>query len=50
MRESAAVELAAAADWDPVLLSQALMLVDDADDAVRELLIEARGYCPRRHH
>ena len=49
VRDSAAVELAAAADGDAVLLSQALMLVDEADDAVGELLHEARGYCPRRH-
>jgi len=50
VRDSAAVELAAAADGDAVLLSQALMLVDVADEAVRELLNEARGFCPRRHH
>jgi len=50
VRDSAAVELAAAADGDAVLLSQALMLVDVADEAIRELLNEARGFCPRRHH
>jgi hypothetical protein len=50
VRDSAAVELAAAADGNAVLLSQALMLVSEADHAVRELLNEARGYCPRRHH
>ena len=43
VRDSAAVELAAAADWDAVLLSQALMLVDEAYDAVWQLLNEARG-------
>ena len=46
-RESAASALAEAADWDAVLLSQAVLLGEDADDPVKELLIEARDYCPR---
>ena len=46
-RESAALALAAAADWDAVLLSRAVLGCDD--DPAKELLIEARCYCPRRN-
>ena len=49
-RESAASALAEAADWDAVLLSRAVLLGEEADDPVKELLIEARDYCPRRSH
>jgi hypothetical protein len=47
-RDSAAVELAAAADWDAVLLSQTVSRCE-GDDPVQQLLIEARDYCPRGH-
>ena len=46
-RESAALELAASADWDPVLLAQTLSRCKD-DDPVKQLLLEALGYCPQK--
>ena len=46
LRDTAAYELAAAVDSDVVLLSRA-MLLSHTDELARELLIEARGYCPR---
>ena len=49
VRDSAAVELAAAADWDAVLLSQAMVLTCDSDDSATQLLLAARDYCPRRN-
>ena len=48
-RDSAAVELAAAANWDAVLLSQALALMDGPDDDAKQLVFAARDYCPRRN-
>ena len=47
-RESAALELAALADWDAGLLSQALSRCK-GDDPVTQLLVEARDYCPRKN-
>ena len=47
-RDSAAVELAAAADWDAVLLSQARLRCQ-GDDVAMQLLLEARDFCPRGH-
>ena len=47
-REAAALELAAFADWDPVLLSQTVSRCE-GDDPVRQLLVEALGYCPRKN-